>query len=212
MPSRLDLPHITGQVPYDVERAIALLRETIEGHGRQLEALDSQFAGLPQPLTLPEIQEALSPSGAYPLPTAALLNTNPPPSTPGSTAPPNPINDGIPNFLAIVQAAATAANITGASTDEEVFNFMRTVVQNINLSGTVPAGLVCGFTDAPPAGSNVFTCAGLTYRYARVTFSNDHTFKILIDADPGGARTPEWSDEGITAGLYRVATSPTDPC
>jgi hypothetical protein len=58
----------------------------------------------------------------------------------------------------------------------------------------------------------VFTCAGQTYRYARVSFNNDHVFKILIDSDPGGARTPEWADEGIIAGLYRVATSPSSPC
>lgn len=218
MADPIELPHITGQVPWSVEQAILRLREAIDLHGQQLEGFKEQLGAMPTPLTLPEIQQALSPSGDYPLPTAGLLNTTPAPTVPGDTAPPTPVNDGLDtpplptDFLTIVQEQATARAITGASTDEEVFNFMRGVVDQINTTITLPSGLVLGFTDAPPGGSNVYTCLGLTYRYARVTFSNDHTFKILIDADPGGARTPEWADEGIITGLYRVATAPDTGC
>lgn len=214
-PHAVDLPHFSGQVPHDVEQAILRLREAIEFNALRVSRVNDQLSAMPRPLTIEEIQARLSPTGDYPLPTAGLLNTTPPvtaPTTGGNTPPPPPVDDGIPDYLSIVQADAAAAGITGASTDEEVFNFMRQVVADINASGMNPAGIVCGFTDAPPGGDNVFTCAGSTYRYARVTFSNDHTFKLLIDADPGGARTPEWADEGITAGLYRVATPPGDPC
>lgn len=211
-----DLPHFTGQVPYAVEQAILRLREAIDQHKTDFEAYAAEQASKPLPLTLPDIQRELSPTGSYPLPTAALLNTNTPPS--GGTPPPVPVEDGLnapplpDEFLAIVVAAHDGMGISGASTAEEVFRFIQTVAQNINATVTLPGGLLCGLTSAPPGGDNVFTCAGETYRYARVTFSNDHTFKCLIDADPGGARTPEWADEGLTAGLYKVATSPTDPC
>jgi hypothetical protein len=218
MPKPIDLPHLTGLVPYQVEQAIYRLREAIEAHGTTLDDVQAQIANVPAPLSLPEIQQALSPTGDYPLPTAGLLNTVPAASTPGSTTPVTPVEDGLDSpplpdvFLAIVQSAASAYNITGASSDEDVFNFMRTVCENINNTGLVPPGLTCGFTDAPSSGANVYTCLGETYRYARVTFSNDHTFKLLIDADPGGARTPEWADEGLTPGLYKVSTPPNTAC
>lgn len=210
-----DLPHFTGEVPYQTEQAILLLRSALDRHIQELHA---RIDNLPAPLSLSEIQQELSPTGSYPLPTAALLNTTPPPTSPGSTAPPTPVEDGVPDFIDIVTAAHDSMGIGPDSPPELVFDFMRTVCANINASpwqsdpAQNPSGLVCGFTDAPPGGDNVYTCAGETYRYARVTFSNDHTFKLLIDADPGGARTPEWADEGITAGLYRPATSPGSPC
>lgn len=212
MPKPLDLPHLTGKVPYEVERAIIILRDAIQAQSGDIESAHSRLDGLPTPLTLPDIQAALSPSGDYPLPTAGLLNTNEPPSVPGDTQPIDPINDGIPDFLPIVVAAHAAYGIGPTSPAEDVFNFARTVVENINLSGDVPPTLTCGLTDAPPTGDNIYTCQGETYRYARCTFSNDHTFKLLIDSDPGGARTPEWADEGITAGLYKPATPPDTPC
>lgn len=212
---QVELPTFTGEVKYQTEQAILRLREAIEFHVADLHA---RLDGLPPQLTLAEIQQELSPTGTYPLPTAALLNTATPPTSSGGSTPPPPIEDGIPDFLDIVTAVHAAFGITGASTPEEVFNFMRTVASDINNTpwqsdpALNPSGLVCGFTDAPSNGDNVFTCLGETYRYARVTFSNDHTFKILIDADPGGARTPNWADEGITAGLYRPNTVPGSPC
>lgn len=214
----VDIPTITGQVPYGVEQAIQRIREMLQVHIGRVEDLEDRFAAQPAPLTLAEIQRELSPTGSYPLPTAALLNTNTPPTSPTTEAPPTPVDDGLANpplsdaCLAQVQAAASSLGIGPSSTDEQMFRFIQTAVQNINLNVTLPAGLVCGLTDAPSSGSNVFTCQGNTYRYGRLTFSNDHSFDVLIDADPGGARTPAWTDNGITAGLYRVATSPTDPC
>lgn len=210
-----DLPIFTGEVPHQTEQAILLLRQALDDKVNELHA---RIDAIPPGLSLADIQRELSPTGSYPLPTAALLNTTEPPTNPDSGAPPTPVEDGLNSpplpdeFLAIVTAAHDSMGIGPTSTDEEVFRFIQTVAQNINATVTLPGGLVCGLTSAPPGGDNVFTCAGETYRYARVTFSNDHTFKCLIDADPGGARTPEWADEGITAGLYRVATDPSGPC
>lgn len=212
---QVDIPTISGEVPYQTEQAIHRLREAIEIHVRDLHA---RIDGLPPGLTLEEIQAQLSPTGSYPLPTAALLNTATPPTSSGGDTPPPPIEDGIPDFVDIVTEAHDTLGIGPDSSDEAVFNFMRTVASNINSSPWQsdptlnPSGLVCGFTSAPAGGDNVFTCLGETYRYARVTFSNQHTFKILIDADPGGARTPEWADEGLTAGLYRPNTAPGSSC
>lgn len=211
----VNLPTFTGEVKYNTEQAIYRLREALEMHVRDLH---NKIDGIPPGLTLAEIQRELSPTGSYPLPSAALLNTETPPTSPGGGDPTPPVEDGIPDFTAIVVAAHDALGIGPTSSPEEVFNFMRTVASDINNTpwqsdpALNPSGLVCGFTSAPAGGDNVFTCLGETYRYARVTFSNDHTFKILIDADPGGARTPEWADEGITAGLYRPNTVPGSPC
>ncbi len=205
----INLPHITGQVPYDVERTIQILREQLESAVGRLEEHEAYMAAQPPILTMEEIQEALGPTGSNPLETAGLLNTTPAETTP---PPPPPPDDGIPDYIAIVTAAHGSLGISGTSTDEEVFRFIQTVAENINLSGMNPSGIVCGLTLAPPGGDNVFTCAGTTYRYARVTFSNGHVFKCLIDADPGGARTPTWADNGLDPSLYSVATSPSSPC
>lgn len=211
-----DLPNITGKVSWETEQAILLLRQELDRH---VQDLHDRIDAIPPGLDLATIQQELSPTGSYPLPTASLLNTEPPQTTPtGGGVPPTPIEDGIPNFIDIVTAAHDALGIGPDSSAEDVFNFMRTVASDINNSpwqsdpAQNPSGLVCGFTDAPPAGDNVFTCLGETYRYNRVTFSNDHTFKILIDSDPGGARTPDWTSNGITAGLYRPNTVPGSPC
>ena len=204
----IDLPHLTG-ASYGVEQAIYLLRDALADAQAENDDLRARFESLPPILSLEEIQAQLGPMGSNPIPTAGLLNTTPPDT--GGEGPP-PVDDGIPDYLSIVQAEHTAAGIGPTSTDQEMFDFMRSVAAAINASGQNPPGITCGFTDAPPAGSNVYTCAGATYRYNRVTFSNDHTFKIVIDSDPGGARTPSWDDNGITAGLYRVASAPGSPC
>lgn len=200
---------MTGEVPHTVEQNILLLRDAFDKVKVQLAEARAFLASLPPVLTIEQIQQQLGPLGSNPLPTAGLLNTTPAdtnaPAVPG-------VDDGIPDYSGIVSADAASAGINGASSDEQVFRFICAVAFDINNSGTVPAGLTCGQTLGPPGGSNVFTCAGNTYRYARVTFSNDHTFKCLIDADPGGARTPEWADEGITTGLYSPAVAPGSPC
>ena len=174
----------------------------------ELRTAHARIDALPPILTMEEIQAQLGPLGQYPLPTVGLLPTD------ANTDPPEipPIDDGIPNYIDIVTAAHDSMGIGPASTAEEVFNFMRQVAADINASGTVPSGLVCGFVLAPPAGDNVFTCSGETYRYNRVAFSNGHLFKILIDSDPGGARTPDWTSNGMSPTLYAPATSPGSPC
>ncbi len=205
----ISLPHITGQVPYDVEQAIELLRRHLELLSGQFDEANSKIKAMPPPLTLAEIQKQLSPTGQYPLPTASLLNTTPPPVNPPSPPPPD---DGIPNYIAIVTADRNAAGIGPTSTPEECFRFVQQVALDINGSGMNPPGIVCGFVSAPAAGENVFTCAGQTYRYNRVGFSNGHLFKILEDSDPGGARIPSWDDNGFQPSLYRPATPPGSPC
>jgi hypothetical protein len=212
VPRKINLPHFTGQVPYEVEQAIQRLREELESAFDRQDAIAGRIDALPPQLTLEQIQQELSPSGNYPLPTAGLLGTTPAPSVPGDTTPPDPINDGIPDHLDIVESVRVSMGIGPTSTDEEMWRFLQTVVEEINNSGTDPVGLVCGYTLAPPAGAAVFTCAGITYRYARVCYSNGHLFDIVIDADPGGTRLASWQDNGLDLSLYSVATSPTSPC
>src|SRR5262245_22084310 len=160
---RLDIDHITGQVPYAVEQAILKLRDAIQFNADFLNKINARLDAMPPQLTLADIQRELSPTGSYPLPTAGLLNTTPPVTQPSENPAP-PIEDGIPDHLAEVQAAATAFGINGATTDEQMFRFCQTAVENIIASGTDPVGLVCGLCLAPPAGSSVFACAGITYR------------------------------------------------
>jgi hypothetical protein len=205
----LQIPHITGQVSYDVEQAIEILRRHMELLQGQFAEANEKIKAMPPPLTLAEIQKQLSPTGQYPLPTASLLNTTPPPVNPPNPPPPD---DGIPNYIAIVTADRNAAGIGPTSTPEECFRFVQQVALDINGSGMNPPGIVCGFVSAPAAGENVFTCAGQTYRYNRVGFSNGHLFKILEDSDPGGARIPSWDDNGFQPSLYRPATPPGSPC
>lgn len=86
----IDLPNISGKVPHDVEQAILRLREGLETAMSQAAAAADAAANMPAPLTLPQIQQALSATGSHPVQTAALLGTNDPPATPPSppTVPP----------------------------------------------------------------------------------------------------------------------------
>lgn len=205
----IDLPQLTGTVPFDLERTVEILRDHLEFAHEQIGQLNARLASMPPPLTLDQIQQALSATGSNPLQTAALLNTNPPSTVP---PPPTPEPDGIPDHQAIVQAVATAQSIGPATSDAAMFVFIRTVVQQIIASGTDPPGLVCGQCLGPFGGAATFTCLGITYRYARVCYSNGHVFDVLIDGDPGGARTPQWADNGIDLALYAVAVSPGSAC
>lgn len=200
---------MTGQVPWDVEQNILDLRQAIDQLRAEHDQTKANLAALPPILSMEEIQSALGPTGTNPLPTAGLVNTVPPPTQPSS---PPPQDDGIPNYLSIVQADAAAAGIGPTSTDEAMFRCIQQIAADINASGMNPTGIVCGFTTAPPAGSNVFTCAGITYRYNRVSFSNGHIYKVFEDSDPGGARTPSWDNNGSDLSLYSPATAPGSPC
>lgn len=205
---KVDLP-VLGNQPWEVQDAFNRLREQLELTLNKVSDLEATQDAMPRPLTMEEIKAALGPMGSTPLSTAGLLNTTPPDTNPPE---PPPVEDGIPNYIDIVTAARNGMGITGASSPEEVFNFVRTVAADINASGQNPDGIVCGLVDAPAAGENVFTCSGETYRYNRVGFSNGHLFKILIDSDPGGSRLPTWDDNGMAPDLYRVTTPPGSPC
>lgn len=127
--------------------------------------------------------------------------------------PPAGPDDGIPDHSATVAAIHAAHGIGPGSSNDEVFRFAQDVAWTLaNGSYGDPAGLVAGLCKGPSGGDNVFDCGGTTYRYNRVCYTNGHLFKILVDSDPGGARTPEWSDNGVGLDLYRVATSPSSPC
>lgn len=204
----IDLPHLTG-APYGVEQAIYLLRDALADAQAENDDLRARFESLPPILSLEEIQAQLGPMGSNPIPTAGLLNTTPPET--GGEGPP-PVDDGIPDYLSIVQAEHAAAGIGPASTDYEMFDFVRSVAAAINASGMNPSGITCGLVTAPPAGENVYTCAGQTYRYNRVGFSNGHLFKIVSASGPGEDRNPAWDDNGFDVSLYSPATAPGSPC
>lgn len=97
----IDLPIIPG-VSFDMQRTIDMLRDSLE-HAHELIGLQAaRVAALPPPLTLDQIQQALAATGSHPLPTADLLNTNPPPTTPipppsaqGTGNDPNPATNPI---------------------------------------------------------------------------------------------------------------------
>lgn len=205
----IDLPSFTGQVPHDVEQAIMRLRGELEtALAQSREALD-RLAAMPAPLTLAQISAALGATGSNPIPTAELLNTNPAPTQPPPNPPPE---DGIPDHEDIIASTMTAMGIGPASTDEEMFRFIQTAVQNINTAALDPPGLTCGLTLGPPAGSNSFTCAGVTYKYQRVCYNNGHLFDVVENASFGGSRQPQWLNNGFRPELYHVATDPSTPC
>lgn len=204
MPKQVDLPHITGKVPYEVEQAILRLREAIELHGAQLEAQDATLAALPAPLTLSEIQQALSPSGDYPLPTAGLLNTTPAP-TGGGGSPQTPVT--VPDHLDIVQSVLASMPLDASSTNEQIFRFAQMVVWQIFNLGTDPPPLEVGLLHQA-AGDGVFTCAGVPYATFRICYNNGANIKILT-----GSYTAQWTQEAnVPLDEYRPPTDPSGPC
>lgn len=208
-----DLFHMTGHVSYEVEQNILKLRDAIDRLAGQHQATRNALVGLPTIHTLAEIQEALGPTGSHPLPTAELLNTVPPPTGGVEPPPPEPVNDGIPSHLAEVEAVYAVHPVGPTSTDEEMFRFCQYVAQAILAAATDPPGLTCGLL-LKDSGANIFTCNGESYSFSRVCYNNGHVFKIVIDADPGGVRTPTWDDNSppLLPANYHVATDPTAPC
>ena len=204
---------MTGKTPYEVEQNILKLRESLDNLAKEHQLTRQTLLNLPPIYSLDEIQQALSPTGSNPLPTAAALNTTPAPSSPVEPPPPTPVDDGIPDHSAEVNAVYAAHPVGPTSTDEEMFRFCQYVAQAIIASGTDPAGRICGLL-LKPTGANIFTCNGETYSYSRVCYDNGHVFKVVADADPGGARTPAWEDNSppLLPGSYHVATDPTSPC
>src|SRR5215831_4562584 len=103
-PPFTDLFHMTGQTPYSVEQNILKLRDTHDQLQQTVASIQATLANLPTIYSLKQIKDALSPTGSNPLPTASLLNTTPPPSSPVEQPPTTPVDDGIPSHLDQVNA------------------------------------------------------------------------------------------------------------
>jgi hypothetical protein len=149
-------------------------------------------------ISLDEAQAGLAPTGPKPLATAGLLNTTEA-ETSQSAA---PIDDQIPDYTDIVVAVKAALGIGPTTPPALMFKSVQSIAANINTQPNLPTGLICGLVTAPPGGENVYTCAGQTYRYNRVAFSNGHLFKVYEDSDPGGERVAAWDDNGVIPSLY----------
>ena len=205
MPKQVDIPYITGKTHYDVEQAIYRLREAIEAHGAQLEAQDEAIAGM-APLTLSEIQQALSPTGDYPLPTAGLLNTVPANTGGGDVQPPITV----PNHLDIAQAAHDSLGISPTSTVEEIFRYAQLTAWNISMLGTDPPSIHVGLL-AQPTGDAIFTCAGTSYAAYRICYDNGANIKLLTSPEHGAQA--EWFQEAnVDIPAWRPPTDPSGPC
>ena len=199
----IDLPHLTGVVPYQAEQAVLRLREAIESMSA---SLHKRIDAIPRTLTLEEIQQALSASGSHPLPTAGLLNTLPAQSSPVQPSPP-PAPSPIPNHLATVQAVFAATPVDGTSTPEQLFRFAQMVAWQIMLLGTDPPPLAVGLL-MQASGDGTFTCAGVTYASFRICYNNGGNIKILT-----GSFQPQWTQESdVPLTDYHVPTDPAGPC
>jgi hypothetical protein len=208
-----DLFHMTGKTPYEVEQNILRLRDALDKLQQQHADTRDALNNLPPIYSLKDIQDALGPTGTNPLPTAELLNTVPAPT--GGVPPPDPqpVDDGIPDHSAEVNAVYATNPVGPTSTDEEMFRFCQRVAAAILAAATDPPGLTCGLL-LKAGGANVFVCNGDSYSYSRVCYNNGHVFKVVVDADPGGARTPTWADNSppLLPAEYHVATDPSAPC
>lgn len=114
----LDLENISGLVPHQVEQVILRLRAAIEDLQDQNVALRNQIGAIPAPvapLTIEEIRDALSATGPAPLPTAGLLNTEPPPTSPVQPVPLPPGTEAQTAWAAIC-ADGTRVSCVGAQT------------------------------------------------------------------------------------------------
>jgi hypothetical protein len=205
---------MTGQVPHVVEQNILTIRDQLDRLLTSHQQLQDAVANLPPIYSLKDIQSALSPAGTNPLPTAALLNTVPPPTSPVEQPPTTPVDDKIPSHIDQVNAVYASNPVGPTSTDEEMFRFCQRVAQAILAANTDPPGLTCGLCLSFAGASNSFLCNGDWYRYNRVCYNNGHVFKIVADSDPGGTRTPAWEDNSppLLPASYHVATDPSSPC
>ncbi len=86
----IDLGHLTGLIPHQVEQAILRLREAIEDVQEQNQLLASAVAATPPPPTMSEIQQALSPAGSNPLPVSGFSQTESAQTAPVPPAQPQP--------------------------------------------------------------------------------------------------------------------------
>jgi hypothetical protein len=115
-----------------------------------------------------------------------------------------PFVDNIPDHSSTVTAIWNSAPLGPASSELDKYHFARAVAIALE---TVDAPLTCGLLQKD-SGANIYACSGVSYSISRVCFSNGHIFKILVDADPGGANTPTWSDNcGVDPALFHAASS-----
>lgn len=203
-PAKIDLPIFTGQVPYDTEQAILRLREHVESVITENRNLRAQLSGLPRPLTLAEIQAALSSTGSHPVSIAGSPDSVPPQTQPPS-APPRVT---VPNHLDIVQAAyATLGGLNDTSTPEQLFRFAQLCAWNIQLANLDPPTIHVGLL-MQGGGDGIFTCAGTSYACFRICYDNGANIKILT-----GSFQPQWTQEAdVPLTDYHVPTDPAGAC
>lgn len=187
----IDFHHMTG-IPWEVEQNLQKLRSELEMTQQVNADLMARIQRLPPILSIEQIRQALGPMGGSALATAGLLNTVPAPTNP-VPPPATPVADGIPSHISEVNAVYAVTPVGPASTDAEMFDFCRAVAAAILASNTDPPGLTCGLL-LKAGGANVYVYNGDSYSFSRVCYNNGHVFKIVVDADPGGARTPTWDD------------------
>lgn len=202
----ITLPNL-GHLDYSTQRAINILRENLEDAHSVNDALVARLRGMPAPLTLDQIQAALSPTGSHPIATAALLNTTPAPTNPPIPPPfvaPAPENH---DALVATVLAAQVPPLDGTSTNEQIFRFAQQVVWEISLLGPDANGSNVGLLHQD-SGDGVFTCAGIPYATFRICYDNGANIKILT-----GSFTAQWTQEGdIPISEWRPPTAPGSPC
>ncbi len=123
----IDLGSLTGKIPYDVERAIEILRENLEISLDRIDQVAGRLATMPPALSMDQIRAALAATGGLPLATAGLLNTNAPPTSapPPTNNPPGTITadayaavapDGTRVTVTAIEAGGAATVQFGSAT------------------------------------------------------------------------------------------------
>ena len=151
----IDLPTLPAGTPYDLQQTVNVLRDHLEHAYELIGIQDARLASLPPPLTLDQIQQALSATGSHPLPTAELLNTNPPPTgpipppaAPGIGNDPNPpLNPIAPDLSNVAIVSGDASDVlTWAQTAVLTASFLSpdTIRLDSDKKGVWPAGFPLG--------------------------------------------------------------------
>jgi hypothetical protein len=157
---------------------------------------------------------ARTPKGAAyvevpPFPAFVSAQPSPPPPP---VKPPDPKPEPVPmssvNHLDVVQRVLQ----TGIRPDGSLagnFAFIAAV------QGAVRDG--AGFVKSSAGGENTIPYHGGFVRTSRLIYADGHLYKLIADAGPGAANTPEWADEGMDdPGLFVAAVPdsgapPADP-
>lgn len=202
----IDLPNL-GSLDQGSRRAIEILRDRLQDTEDRATKAHELLAAQPPILTIDEIRDQLSATGSSPLPTAALLNTNPAQTNP--VPPPSNMAPAPPDHTGVVQAvlAAQSPPLDEFSSNEQIFRFAQQVVWEIFQLGTDPPDMHVGLLHQA-AGDGVFTCAGVPYATFRICYDTGANIKILT-----GSFTAQWTQEAnVPLDEYRPPTDPSSPC